>query len=66
MTTKSYLKILKTLGLSPHSKRTAAALGVSLSTAQRFAMGWRIHGSTERLLSMYVEHGLPAEYQSEE
>ena len=39
MTRTSYLAALRRLGLKPHSKKTAALLGVSLRSIQYYASG---------------------------
>jgi hypothetical protein len=65
MTTQDYLKALDALGLSPASKRTAQALGVGLTTIQKYASGARtIPGPVVRLLAMYRKHHLPKEYRA--
>lgn len=65
MNTAQYIAALKRLGLTPHSMRTAAALGMSRSGIQKIVIRKtvRVPGPIERLLAMYVKHGLPAEYQ---
>jgi hypothetical protein len=60
MTTKAYLAALKKLSLQPHSKATAAALGISLRQCQRYAKGTQLPNRTiELLLAMYLKHSLP-------
>lgn len=60
MTTKQYLAALKSLGLTPHSKRTAELLGVSLPSIQRIAAGRQdVPRPVALLLAMYQRHGLP-------
>jgi hypothetical protein len=60
MTTEQYLHALKRLGLTPASKRTAEALGLSLRQAQRIAAGeCAVPGPVALLLAMYLKHGLP-------
>ena len=64
MNAEQYLKMLKRLKLTPSSKRTAEALGMSVRGIQALASGERgISGPIERLLAMYVKHGLPKEYR---
>jgi plasmid maintenance system antidote protein VapI len=60
MTRKEYLAALDKLRLGIASKATAEALGLSLRQIQRLAAGEQdISGSVERLLKMYLKHGLP-------
>jgi hypothetical protein len=60
MTTKQYLAALKKLSLQPHSKATAAALGISLRQCQRYAKGTQLPNRTiELLLREYLRSGLP-------
>lgn len=62
VTAKQYLACLKRLGLTPASKRTAAALGLSLGQCQKIAAGRSgISGPLEKLLAMYLKHGIPEE-----
>jgi hypothetical protein len=61
MTTKQYLAALKRLGLTPASKRTAAALGLTVRQCQRLAAGGNVSDSVALLLAMYLRHGLPSE-----
>jgi len=64
METKDYLRALKRLKLTPHSKRTAAALGLSVPSIQRIAAKTvKVSGPIERLLAMYLKYGLPKEYR---
>lgn len=59
MTTKQYLAALKKLGLTPAGQDTAAELGLSLRQCQRIAAGeCKVPGSVDRLLRMYIRHGL--------
>lgn len=59
MTAKQYLAALKSLGLTPASKATAAALGLSLRQCQRIAAGdCDVPGPVDKLLRMYLRHGL--------
>ncbi len=60
MTTQQYLAAIKRLGLSTASKRTAAALGLSVRHLQRIAAGQtELPSTAERLLAMYLVAGLP-------
>lgn len=60
MTNQAYLRALKKLGLAPHSKATAAALGVTLRTVQRYALDEQaVPRTVELLLQQYLAHGLP-------
>lgn len=60
MTQKQYLAALKSLGLTPASKRTAELLGLSLPSIQRIAAGRQdVPRTVELLLAMYKRHGLP-------
>lgn len=60
MTQKQYLAALKKLDLTIASKRTAHVLGLSVRQCQRFAAGeTAIPPTVERLLAMYLQHGLP-------
>jgi DNA-binding transcriptional regulator YdaS (Cro superfamily) len=59
MTTRQYLA-LRSLDIGPASKRTAALLGISLSSLQRIAAGRQdVPPTVSRLLAMYQTHGLP-------
>lgn len=60
MTNKQYLAALKKLGLTPSGKATAAALGLSLRQCQRIAAGNPVPPQLEKLLTMYLEYGLPS------
>ena len=53
-----YLDALKSLGLTPSGKATAAALGLSLRHCQRIAAGAIIPKTLELLISLYLQHGL--------
>jgi hypothetical protein len=55
MTTKQYLAALKKLGLTPASKATAAALGVSLRQAQYYAAGKPIPETIAIILQLRLE-----------
>jgi hypothetical protein len=57
MTTKQYLAALKKLKLLPHSKFTAAALGLSRRQCQRLAAGHAVPQPVALLLAEYLEHG---------
>jgi hypothetical protein len=60
LTTKQYLAALKRLGLTPASKKTAQALGLSPRQCQRIAAGESaVPGPVALLLAMYLAHGLP-------
>lgn len=60
MTTRQYLNALKKLDLPPHGLTTAEVLGLSRRQCQRIAAGDSpVPGTVERLLAMYLEHGLP-------
>ncbi len=60
MNTQQYLAAIKRLGLSTASKRTAAALGLSVRHLQRIAAGQaELPAPAERLLAMYLVAGLP-------
>ncbi len=62
MTTQQYLAAIKRLGLSTASKRTSAALGLSVRHLQRIAAGQaELPAPAEKLLAMYDAHGLPAD-----
>jgi len=55
-----YLTALKKLGLTPASKITAAALGMSVRQIQKYATGEAaVPAAVARLLDMYRRHGLP-------
>jgi hypothetical protein len=59
MTNTQYLAALKTLGLTRASKKTAAALGVTVRQCQRYAD----KGPTETialLIKCYLTNGRPA------
>lgn len=59
MTTRQYLKVLDTLGLTVAGKQTAKALGLGLRHCQRIAAGdVRVPPPVELLLGMYLKHGL--------
>ena len=60
MTKNQYLAALKKLDLSPASRATAAALGLTVRQCQRLAAGDSpIPETVALLLTMYLEHGLP-------
>ena len=59
MPNDEYLAALETLGLTVAGKPTAKALGLSVRQCQRMASGEvLVPGSVEKLLLMYVKHGL--------
>ena len=67
MSAKQFLAILEKLGLTVASQRTAAAFGVSIRQCQRLAIGEQpVPPPLERLLKMYLKHGLPDEYLPED
>jgi hypothetical protein len=67
MSESQFRGALKKLGLTVASQRTAAALGISIRQCQRLAVGEQpVPLPMERLLKMYVDHGLPDEYLPEE
>lgn len=60
MNTEQYLKALHKLKLTPAGKATAAALGVTLRTAQGYKSGEHpIPEPIAKLLRCYLAHGLP-------
>lgn len=59
MNTDQYLKALRKLNLTPASKLTAGALGVTLRTVQGYAAGGTIPEPIAKLLRCYLAHGLP-------
>lgn len=61
MTNLQYIAALRKLGLTVASKRTAAALGVTVRTSQSYATDGTIPEPVAKLLRCYLEHGLPAE-----
>lgn len=56
MTTEQYLRALKKLGLTPHSKETAAALGLSLRRVQDYAAGQDIPERVASMLRLMIEN----------
>jgi hypothetical protein len=54
MTTAQYLEALKLLGLTPASKATAAALGMSVRQIQRYSVGGRIPEHVQTILRIYM------------
>jgi len=59
MTTKQYLAALKRLGLTPASKATARALGLTVRQCQHIAAGdTPVKGTLANLLQMYLRYGL--------
>jgi hypothetical protein len=64
MSERQFVAALKKLGLGVASQRTAAALGVGIRQCQRLAVGEQpVPPPVERLLKMYLQHGLPDEYK---
>jgi hypothetical protein len=62
MTTKHYLAALRSLGLTPSGKATAAALGLSLRQCQRIAAGVaEVPEPVAKLIAAYQRHGLQHE-----
>lgn len=61
MTNNQYLAALKKLRLTPASKATAEALGLSVRQVQRIAAGQDVPETVAKLIRMYLEHGLPDE-----
>lgn len=61
MANNQYLAALKRLGLTPASKATAEALGLSVRQVQRIAAGQAVPETVAKLLRMYLDHGLPAD-----
>lgn len=62
MNQDQYLKALRKLNLTPSGKATAAALGVTVRTAQGYASGEHpIPEPIAKLLRCYLEHGLPCD-----
>ncbi len=55
MTRIEYLTALKSLGLKPASKATAAALGVSVRQIMRYAAGHPIPRYVEIILELQLE-----------
>jgi hypothetical protein len=67
MSAQTFQRTLKKLGLGVASQRTAAALGVGIRQCQRLAAGEQpVPPPLERLLKMYLKHGLPDEYLPKE
>jgi hypothetical protein len=67
MSPSQFRAALKTLGLGVASQRTSKALGISIRQCQRLAVGEQpVPLPMERLLKMYLTHGLPDEYLPEE
>ena len=60
MTTEQYLAALKKLGLTPASKATAKALGLSLRQCQRIAAGAKPSDMLSHLIAMYLRFGIPS------
>ena len=59
MSAHQYLAALRRLGLTPASRDTARALGLSVRQCQRIAAGGAVPGPVASLLGMYLRHGLP-------
>jgi hypothetical protein len=67
MSERQFVAALKKLGLGVASQRTAKALGVGIRQCQRLAVGEQpVPPPVERLLKMYLNHGLPDEYRAED
>jgi hypothetical protein len=63
MNSSEYLLVLSRLGLSPASRCTAAALGVTVRQCQRYAAGdANVSGPIWRLLQMYLRYGVPPDW----
>lgn len=59
MTAKQYIAACKSLGISP-AYGAAAALGVSVASAQRYAKGtWPVPETVAKLLRALIEQGNP-------
>lgn len=64
---KKFRAILDELDLGVASQRTADALGLGIRQSQRLAAGEQpVPPPLERLLKMYLKHGLPDEYLPDE
>jgi len=64
MNTKQYLQALKKLGLPTAGKRTGMALGMTVSGLLKISSGAvNVSRPMERLLAMYLAHGLPEAYE---
>jgi len=62
LTANQYLAALRRLGLTPASQKTADLLGLTVRQCQKIKDGQSpVTGQLERLLSMYLKHGLPKE-----
>ena len=62
MTTKQYLAALKTLGLTPASLKTAAAIGLSPRQARRVAAGEsHVPEPVAKLLRLVIAHEIELE-----
>lgn len=55
MTTAQYLAALKRLGLTPHGIKTREALGKSARQLARYAKGYPIESTVEKLLTALME-----------
>ena len=61
LTANQYLAALKKLGLTPASKRTAAALGLTVRQCQKYAAGTvAVPETVAKLIAMYLAHGIPS------
>lgn len=61
MSRYEYLVALEQLGLTPASKETARALGLSVRQIQKIAAGTaKVPGPVRLLLAMYLRHGRQA------
>jgi hypothetical protein len=64
---KKFREALDRLGLTVASQRTEQALGISIRQSQRLAVGEQpVPPPLDRLLKMYIKHGLPDEYLPDE
>lgn len=62
MTTRQYLTALEALGLTVAGQATAKALGMGVRHCQRIAAGNApVPSPVEKLLKMYLKHGLEDE-----
>jgi hypothetical protein len=67
MSASQFRTALKKLGLGVASQRTSKAFGIGIRQCQRLAVGEQpVPLPLERLLKMYLTHGLPDEYLPEE
>lgn len=64
MTNLQYLKALRRLNLRPYGQETQRALGLSRRQLARLSAGAQdVPATLERLLTVYVLHGIPEKYQ---